>query len=146
MVFFPSPERRVSEALNPSRTFNGHSEREIAYPDPSVGLTTAVAEWERKSSRPKGLSSYKTLFPCGLISLPLTGPGSIEQVQIKCAAGAFFRRGQNAPLPSLCNAMLSVTTTRSNRTHAFLPLFSLSHTKGPKKGCYAEHPLFLSWS
>ena len=56
---------------------------------------------ERKSSRPKGLSSYKTLFPCGLISLPLTGPGSIEQVQIKCAAGAFFAGDKMPPsLPS----------------------------------------------
>ena len=38
----------------------------------------------------------------------MTGPGSIEQVQIKCAAGAFFRRGQNAPsapFPLQCNAI-----------------------------------------
>ena len=104
----------------------------MAYPDPSVGLT-AVAEWEGKSSRPKGLSSYKTLFPCGLISLPLTGPGSIEQVQIKCAAGAFFRRGQNAPsapFPLQCNA-ISYYYQPALIAHLLFSLFSLSLSLTP---------------
>ena len=68
------------------------------------------------------------------------GPRQYRAGADQMCSRCLFSQGTKCPLPSLCNAMLSVTCTRSNRTLAFLPLFSLSHTKGPKKRLLRRAP------